>query len=725
LTNILTKTMTASRWRINSLQPPWGRRPWTVTILAFSCALPWTGVVAGETSQTETILIKGHYDNAVGTSEAASQGTIAGTLLQDVPLLRPGEVLETVPGLVVTQHSGDGKANQYFLRGYNLDHGTDFATSIDGVPVNMPTNAHGQGYSDLNYLIPELVERIDYFKGPYFAQAGDFSAAGVANIRYRPRLDQNLADLTLGSFGYRRALLAASVPVTVPGSAGGVARPDSDATVLGALELQNSNGPWTVPEALHKINGLMRLSAGSIEKGWSADGAYYDANWTSTDPVPLPLIQSGQLGRLSSLDPTDGGSAGRQILSGEWHNRDDQGYTRLSAFAQRYRLQLFSNFTFFELRPATGDQFEQAEHRDFFGAQVVQGWNHGVFGHDSITESGLQVRHDDVHVSLLNTEARIALRTVSDDQVSETETGLYVQNTTRWAPWLRTLAGLREQVITMNVKALAIPKNSGNASATKPLPKLSLIFGPWDRTEFFINAGKGFHSNDARGVIGKIDSTTGLRTSTVPALVGSTGKELGVRTEALRGLQSSLALWSLNSDSELVYNADSEIGSTSPKGASRRYGVEWNNHLILGRHFLFDADLAWTHARYATNNDNGQSGALLPNAVSKVALVRATVQHLGPWSAGLETRFIGPYPLSQDGSLTTPSALVTNLRLQRELSAGCGVSLDLLNLFNREYYDVAYEQDYRAAPSGPIVPNGITVHPGEPRELRATLKLSF
>jgi outer membrane receptor protein involved in Fe transport len=589
----------------------------------------------------------------------------------------------------------------------------------------MPTNAHGQGYSDLNYLIPELVERIDFFKGPYFAQAGDLSAAGAANIRYRSRLDHNLVDLTLGSFGYRRALLAGSVPVTLPGSAGGAARPNRGASAMAALELQDSNGPWTVPEGLHKINGLLRLSAGSVERGWSADSAYYDANWTSTDQVPLALIQSGQLGRFSSLDPTDGGSTGRQILSGEWHDRDAQGYTRLSAFAQRYRLQLFSDFTFFELRPATGDQFEQAEHRDFFGAQVVQGWNHGVFGHDSITETGLQVRHDDIHALLLNTEARIALRTVSDDRVSETETGLYLQATTRWASWLRTLAGLREQVITMNLNALAIPRNSGSASANKALPKLSLIFGPWGRTEFFINAGKGFHSNDARGVIGKIDSTTGLPTSPVPALVASTGEELGMRTEAIRGLQSSLALWSLNSDSELVYSADSGIGSTSPNGASKRYGVEWNNHLVLDRRLLFDADLAWTHARYAIDNDNGQSGNLLPNAVSKVALLRATVQHLGPWSAGLETRFIGPYPLSQDGRLTTPSVLVTNLRVQRDFSAGFGMSLDVLNLFDREYYDIAYEQDYRVTRSSPIVPNGITVHPGEPRELRATLKLSF
>ena len=675
------------------------------------------------------IVIEGHYDNAVGTSDAASKGTVDGSLLQDIPLLRPGEVLEAVPGLVVTQHSGDGKANQYFLRGYNLDHGTDFATSVDGVPINMPTNAHGQGYADVNYLIPELVERIDYFKGPYFAQAGDFSAAGAADIRYRTRIDQNFANLTVGAFGYRRALLAGSLPLMLPGvaptSAGAVAAPAGGPTVLGALELQNSNGPWTVPEALHKINGLLRLSDGSATKGWSVEGAYYDANWTATDQVPLELIQSGQLGRFSALDATDGGSTGRQIVSGEWHRRDDQGYTRLSAYAQHYRLQLFSDFTFFELRPASGDQFEQVEHRNFFGAQAVEGWSHGLFGLESITEAGLQLRHDDIHVSLLNTEARIAFQTVSDDQVGETEAGLFVQNTTRWTPWLRTLTGVREQFITMNMDALAIAQNSGNASASKALPKLSLIFGPWARTELFINAGKGFHSNDARGVIGKIESTTGLPSSPVPALVASTGEELGLRTEAIAGLQSSLALWCLNSNSELVYNADSGIGSTSPNGASKRYGVEWNNHLVLERHFLFDADLAWTHARYAINNDNGQLGNLIPNAVSKVALFRATVQHLGPWSIGLETRFIGSYPLSQNGSLSTPSTLVTNLRLQREFSPGFGMAIDILNLLNREYYDIAYEQDYRVSPSSPVVPGGITVHPGEPRELRVTLKLRF
>jgi len=670
------------------------------------------------------VVVQGHYDNAVGTTDAASQGTVDGALLGDMPLLRPGDVLETVPGLVVTQHSGDGKANQYFLRGYNLDHGTDFATSIDGVPVNMPTNAHGQGYTDLNFLIPELVDRIDYLKGPYFADTGDFSAAGAARIRYRNRLDANIADATAGSFGYRRALLAGSAAL-VPGDGAAPTAAPAGPTVLAAIELEDANGPWAVPEDLHKANGLLRLGDGDAARGWSVDGAAYGARWNSTDQVPLSLIASGQLGRFSALDPTDGGNTGREILAGEWHRQADAGYTRLSAYGERYRLQLFSDFSFFELRPATGDQFEQRENRDVFGADAVQGWNHDIRGLDSVTEAGLSLRHDNIHVGLLDTRARLAFATVSDDVVSQTEAGAYLQNTTRWTPWLRSLAGVREQALAMNLTALALPANSGTAMASKTLPKLSFVLGPWDRTEFFVNWGRGFHSNDARGVIERIDPTTHQPAAPVPALVGAMGKEIGVRSERVAGLQSSLALWTLDSDSELVYNADSDLGSTTPNGASKRTGVEWNNHLEVGGRFLFDADLAWTRARYAVNNDNGQTGDFIPNAVSKVARVRATMQHLGPWSADVETRFIGAYPLSQDGTLTTPSATLVNARLQRDFTPDLGLALDVLNVFNRPYFDIAYAQDYRASLASATVPNGVTVHPGEPRQLRVTLKIRF
>ncbi len=670
--------------------------------------------VAGTLGAVE---VPGHYDNPVGSSDAASEGRVEGRRLTDLPLLRPGEVLETVPGMLVTQHSGDGKANQYFLRGYNLDHGTDFATSVEGVPVNMPTNAHGQGYTDLNFLIPELVRGIDYRKGPYFADEGDFSSAGAAHIRYRDLLDRPFADVTVGAHGYRRSLLAGS---TTLGGEKGVGR---GPRLLGALELQENDGPWASPERLRKTNALLRLSDGSEARGWSLNGMLYNAHWNSTDQVPLELIQSGALGRYSALDPTDGGSTGRAIVSGEWHDTNRDGYTRVSAYAQHYRLKLWSNFTYFEQRPATGDQFQQGESRNMVGGAFARGFNHTLLGHDSTTEAGVQRRHDNVRVGLAYTQARQVFQTVTDDHVGETQVGAHVQNTTQWTPWLRTLAGLRAQAVNLNLRAYATPANSGTASGHKLLPKLSLVFGPWAKTEFFVNAGRGFHSNDARGVIGKVDPTTGDPATPVPALVASRGSEIGVRTEAVPGLQTSLALWRLNSDSELVYAADA--GTTEPNGASRRYGLEWNNHMAVNRWLLLDADVAWTHARYAGANANGDVGNRIPNAVGKVASFAATVHDLGPWSAGVVLRYIGRYPLSQDNTLQAPPAIVTSLRVRRELTPRVALALDVLNLFNRRYYDIAYQQDYQVSPVAAVVPGGVTVHPGEPRQLRLTLRVAL
>ena len=683
---------------------------------------------AASTAKTLTpIKVEGHYNNGIGTSNAASQGIILGALLQDIPLLRPGEVLEAIPGMVVTQHSGDGKANQYFLRGYNLDHGTDFATSIDGVPVNMPTNAHGQGYSDLNFLIPELVQQIDYRKGTYFAENGDFSAAGSADILYRKALPVPIFNLTLGSFDYRRVLLAGSTPVSLPAWTGADSGNTSAASpvLLGAVEVMSENGPWRLPEDMHKLNGLARLSDGDETRGWSIDFNAYDAHWNSTDQVPLSLIQSSALCRFCALDTSDGGYSGRDILSGEWHTQDASGYTRISAYAEHYRLQLFSNFTYFELRPDTGDQFEQAESRNLIGTKVVKGWTGSLFGHDSTTEAGFQLRHDHIDVGLFNTEDRIPFQTVNDNRINETEAAVYLENTTIWNDWFRSLIGVRQDNIHLGLTELNIPQNTGTASGNRTSPKMSLIFGPWDKTEFFVDVGNGFHSNDARGVIYRVDPTTGGPSSPVPALVGAFGQEIGVRTEILPGLQSSLSLWRLNSESELVYDADSAVGSTAPNGASKRYGVEWSNHAVLTDWLLFDADLAYTHARFANNNDNGELGNHIQNAVPKVGSVGLTVHDVDYWSGDIKLRYIGKYPLSQDNTLVGSSAIVTNLRLMRALTPSVSLSLDVLNLFDRRYYDIEYEQDYRASLASAPVPDGITVHPGEPREVRLSLDLKL
>ncbi len=715
------------------------------SLLALSMSLAWacarsqpTGPLTElepKTASLRPLDVQSHYENAVGTSNAASEGVVDGQRLTDLPLLRPGEVLETVPGMVVTQHSGDGKANQYWLRGYDLDHGTDFASFIDGVPVNMPTNAHGQGYTDLNYLIPELVQSIRYRKGPYFAENGDFSSAGSAHIQYRSSLDSGIAAVNLGAFGYRRTLLADSFNLNGEkfAASAGLGMQRLGPTLLYALELEETNGPWVTPENLHKTNALLRLSDGSRAKGWSIDASFYSAHWNSTDQVPLSLIESGQLCRYCALDPSDGGTTRRAIVSSEWHSMDSSGYTRLSAYAQRYHLQLWSDFRFFENNPVTMDQFSQWEDRNVLGGQINRGWNHPLFGRESTTEIGANLRYDNIHVGLLNTQNRVALSAVDSDKVGEAMLGLYAQNSTQWNAWLRSVVGLQMDSVTMNLVSSVVPENQGSAHAAKEQPKLSLVFGPWDKTEFFINAGTGFHSNDARGVINKIDPTSlsvagssgPTPAAAVPALVGSHGAEVGLRSELIPGLQTSLALWRLNSDSELVYSADADNGSTSPNGASRRYGLEWNNNLAFSRSLLIDANLAWTHARFARMDDNGAMGDLIPNAVAKTALVAATWRS-GTWSGGINWRYIGPYPLTQDGAQTAQESIVTNLRLQRALTPQLDLSVDVLNLFNRQYYDIAYSQDYQTSPDTRTLNlNGITVHPGEPRQLRVGLRMRF
>ena len=337
----------------------------------------------------------------------------------------------------------------------------------------------------------------------------------------------------------------------------------------------------------------------------------------------------------------------------------------------------------------------------------------------------MQLRHDAIHVGLFNSEARVRFQTINDNLVGETQAAIYLQNTTQWNRWFASQVGLRKDAIWMNLTALSLPQNSGHASASRTSPKLSLIFGSWDKTEFFVNAGNGFHSNDARGVIYRIDTTTGGAAVPAPPLVGAFGQELGLRTEIVPGLQSSLALWRLNSESELVYNANSAIGSTSPNGASRRYGVEWSNHLVINDWLLFDADLAYTHARFVHPGENGEAGDFILNAVSKVASIGLSVHALDGWSGGAKLRYIGSSPLSQDGHLIGPPSVVTDLRVQHALTTRASLSLDVLNLFDRRYDDIAYEQDYRTSPTSPEVPAGITVHPGEPREFRLTFKLNL
>jgi hypothetical protein len=659
-----------------------------------------------------------HYDNAVGSSDAASQGVIRAALLKSRPALRPGEVLEFVPGLIVTQHSGDGKANQYFLRGFNLDHGTDFATSVNGLPVNMPSHGHGQGYSDLNFLMPELVDRIEYRKGPYFAHSGDFSSAGSADIVYRKRLDAPFGAVTWGARGFRRGVLGGSTSVA------------PDLVVLAAVELQRNDGPWVVPEALHKSNGVFTLSQGTAAQGWSTSGMAYQAHWTATDQIPQRLIDAGQVsgpggssarrfGRFDSLDPSTGGNTQRTSLSGEWHQQTETSTTQLSAYAMRYRLQLFSNFTYALERAEAGDQFAQTDQRRVLGLTARHTVEHRLGPWAARSEWGLQLRHDRVRVGLFDTVARQTTGTTRDDQVRQSQLGVYGQSALELTPWLRTIVGLRADQARFAVHSFTQAVNSGRASDHLLSPKFSAVFGPWSKTEFFLNAGRGFHSNDARGTTAQVDPKTGEAVNKVSGLVASRGMELGLRSEWLPGLQSSLALWKLHFNSELVYVGDA--GATEANRPSRRSGVEWNNRWTPLPWLLADADLAFNHARFA---DASAAGQRIPNSVDQVGSVALTARDLGPWSASLQWRYLGAGALVEDNSVRSRSSLTHNLRISRKLGRGGELTLDVFNLGNRKVNDIEYYYVSQLAGEAEAVADR-HLHPAEPRSLRLSLRVDF
>jgi len=670
-----------------------------------ACAFCMTVTMAQANHQQ--VVVTRHYDNAVGTSDAASQGVIEAGLLRSRPALRPGEILEFVPGVIVTQHTGDGKANQYFLRGFNLDHGTDFATSVNGMPTNLPTHAHGQGYSDLNFLIPELVQRVEYRKGPYYAKGGDFSLAGAADIAYRTGFDRPFLDVGIGQRGFRRHV------------AGGSTDLGSGRTVLGAFEVMGHDGPWVVPQGLKRHNGVVTLSGVGDSSSWQLSFMSYRAKWTATDQVPERLLNAPGFNRYGSLDPTAGGDTSRHSVSGQWSHNDAQGGVwRAQAYVVRYAMDLYSNFTYALERPAAGDQFAQKDGRTVWGGQFSYAMSHGLFERIARSELGLQWRTDKARVGLYDSVARRITEVVREDDVQQTLVGVYAQNVLEWTPWLRTIAGVRVDHKRAQVDALSLTVNGGTAQDSKASPKLSLILGPWRKSEFFVNAGTGFHSNDARGATIRLDPRSGESAQRVPLLVAGRGAELGFRTEAIPGLQSSLALWGLKLESELVYVGDA--GATEASRASSRRGVEFNNRYTPVQWLLIDADFAWSRGRF----DNGDR---IPNAVDRVASMAVTLRDLAHWTTSLQWRYLGSGPLVEDNSVRSRPSSTLNTRITRGLP-GLGrqtdITLDIFNLTNRRVNDIQYFYESRL-PGEPAPVADRHVHPAEPRTFRLSLRWGF
>ncbi|MEZ5819540.1 MAG: TonB-dependent receptor [Bradyrhizobium sp.] len=632
---------------------------------------------------------------------------IGGGQVNAVPFLRTGEALEVVPGLIVTQHSGEGKANQYFLRGFNLDHGTDLAITVDGMPVNMPTHGHGQGYADINFLIPELIQSLNVRKGPYYADVGDFGSAGAVGIDYVNRLPKNIAEMTFGSFGYRRGLAAGSTTV-------------GDGSLLAAIEGTRYDGPWDVPDDVRKINGVLRYSQGTATDGFTLSGMAYSNAWNSTDQVAQRAIDQGIIGRLGTLDPTDGGVSSRFSLSGNLAHSSDYGQTRVSAYLIRSDLQLYNNFTYYLDDPVNGDQFNQLDRRTLggFDARHAFDWRFGGF--ETQTRVGVQSRYDDIHVGLFKTAQRSWLSTVREDRVREGNAGIWTDSTTRWSDWLRTSVGIREDFFAGSVSS-DTPENSGNAQAAMASPKAGIVFGPWFRTEFYGNVGTGLHSNDIRGATITVDPNDKVTPlDRVPLLVRSRGVEVGIRSRAIEGLTSSIALFMLDFGSELLFVGDA--GTTEASRPSRRVGVEWVNQYKPVPWLSFDLDIAYTRARFT---DFDPTGDYIPGAPAWVGSAAVIFGKETGWFGAVKARYFGPRPLIEDDSVRSLASLIFNARAGYRFDNGLRVQLDVLNLFNAQTNQIEYYYLSRL-PGEPI--GGVAdrhAHPAEPRAVRLTLAARF
>jgi outer membrane receptor for Fe3+-dicitrate len=651
----------------------------------------------------DEVIVSAQRHTLIGKVESSSQGTVTRAQLETRPVLRTGELLETVPGLVVTQHSGDGKANQFFLRGFNLDHGTDLATSVDGIPVNMHTHGHGQGYTDINFVIPELLDRIEYKKGTYYADEGNFSAAGAVDLRYRRALDDNVLSLTLGEDSYARGLLAGST---------GVARGD----LLFGVEYGRTDGPWDLDENLSRVNALVKYSRGERGDGWSLTASAYDGEWISTDQIPERAVQSGALDRFGFFDPTNGGDSHRYALALDMAESFGAWSLDTNAYALDYQLDLFSNFTY-ALNAVDGDQFEQFDDRKAYGlhSEISRVTDFG--GLRGKLKFGLDSRFDDIgRVGLYLTDNRARLTTVREDSVDRLGVGFFVEQQIQATGWLRVIAGLRHDRAEFDVSS-DTRANSGSASDSITSPKLSLVFGPWADTEFFVNAGRGFHENDARGTTITVDPTDGVTAAErVNPMVRASGAEIGVRTALVPYTQLALTVWTLDLDSELLYVGDA--GATEANRASERRGVELGVYVTPREWLTLDADLAWSRGRFS---ETDPAGDFIPGAVERVASLGVAVQHPSGWFGGARFRHFGEAPLIEDDSIRSDPTTLVNLEAGRRIGGRFSISLAAYNVFGSDDNDITYF--YESQLPGEASPvDDRHFHPVEPRTLRMTIE---
>lgn len=671
--------------------------------------------------------------HGVSDMTSASAGDLTPADLAALPALRPAAILENVPGLVVTQHSGEGKANQYFLRAFNLDHGTDFATYVDGMPVNMPTHAHGQGYSDLNFLIPETVGEMHYRKGPYYADTGDFSAAGSARIALADRFASSL-DASVGGDGYRRLLALGSTDW-------------GQGALAAAAEAYHNDGPFERPDDYRRQSLLVRYSDSSGPRHTSLTFMHYDGQWNSTDQVAEHLIDDGVIDRFGTVAPTDGGRSHRDSVSFALHAPGGSAIWDVGAYLIDYGLDLYSTFTDHLVDVVNGDQMLQHDRRQVYGARASMRRPFALLGHPSTWLIGLEDRTDRIgDVGIDHTVNRVVTATVQRAAVTESALGAYVEEATDWTEWLRTTVAARGDGVDFSVRDRMVDANGACSIATDPLgcntgsrraallsPKFGLSLGNSPALRGYLNVARGFHSNDARGVTRSGENPD---VPPVTALTSARSAEVGVVSDIGRW-RTAVDVYELKLGSELVFSGDA--GVTEPSGATTRRGVEVSERVQLADAWHLDVHGAYSLGLFdqpAPADDLGCGdadpahpcrvtpaivGREIPNSPHIILSGALTHQTLHTQSS-LHVRYFGESPLVEDGSIHSSAYTTVDARFAWHRNRW-QVGIDVFNLTNARWNDITYYYALRHPGEAFATPDYV-IHPGTPRTIRLSVRLS-
>jgi hypothetical protein len=635
---------------------------------------------------------------------AASQIDVGRTELQLRPRSeRSGDLIEAVPGLFTAQHAGGGKADQYFLRGFDADHGTDVAFFVDGVPVNLPSHAHGQGFSDLHFVIPEMVVGIAGYKGPYYASFGDFATAGTVGLRLAETFPESFARAEVGQYGTRRALVAESP------------RLGDDWRSVVAVEAAQQDGPFVHPGDFDRLNLYARMThdlgrRGKLSLAWMS----YGSTWNASGQIPAravcgegePQTSAREAGarcidRFDAIDPSEGGATQRHSVQVALTTSAEAADLAAMFYVVRYRFTLWSDFTFLAHDPVKSDEIEQDDDRWVLGADV-RARRHDHWHAMTFTSTvGVQARSDSTEDQLWHDQARAHLSATSLAGVTESTLGAFAEENARIGPWLRFVVGARADRVDVNV-ADHLGSASGAAGKTQLSPKWMAIVTPVPALDFYADWGRGFHTNDARGVV----QPTNAATLIVPA----TGYELGTRVRPLPGLDLAAAGFLLDLDSELALDGDT--GTTTPSGPTRRYGLELTGRWRLGGWLFADASATFTHAEYRQNPGNGNAVALAPTRTFTAGV--GAIRKVGDWTpfGSVRVKSIAERPATQDASLVAQGYTLVNAEAgvrRGDLEVG----VDVLNLLNTTWREAQFATTARLAWE-PTAVTGIDYTPGWP-----------